>query len=205
MEESLLPQNPLAPLHLGRQVPVEPDQLGPNLCAYLYIYDWRHVLQLDLLGQNCLHTFPSEQIQFEVSKSADSPSLVLLLWHGEQVGHDVAPVCADPEGGRRRVRGLEERASKPETPYQRSVLWDSSSLGQTGLWRQDLQIGSQGVHKASNYLQLGNVLALLVVQQSFLLIAPIGVRSTDLVERLAQGAGEGLVGASQRQNPIVQL
>ena len=185
---------------------MEPDQLGPfaNLCACLYIYDWRHVLQLDLLGQNCLHTFPSEQIQFDVLKSV-SPSFVLLLWHGEQVGHDVAPVRADPQGGRRRLRGLEERASEPETPHQRSVLWDSSSLGQTGLWRQDLQIGSQGVHEASNYLQLGNVLALLVVQQSFLLIAPIGVRSTDLVERLAQGAGEGLVGASQRQNPIVQL
>ena len=117
----------------------------------------------------------------------------------------MAPVRADPEGGRRRLRGLEERASKPEAPHQRSVLWDSSSLGQTGLWRQDLQIGSQGVHRASNNLQLGNVLALLVVQQSFLLIAPIGVRSTDLVERLAQGAGEGLVGAGQRQNPIVQL
>ena len=117
----------------------------------------------------------------------------------------MAPVRADPEGGRRRLRGFEERASEPEATYQRSVLWDSSSLRQTGLWRQDLQIGSQGVHKASNYLQLGNVLALLVVQQSFLLIAPIGVRSTDLVERLAQGAGEGLVGAGQRQNPIVQL
>ena len=125
--------------------------MGPfaNLCACLYIYDWRHVLQLDLLGQNCLYTFPSEQIQLDVSRAV-SPSLVLLLWHGEQVGHDVAPVRADPEGGRRRLRGLEERASEPETTYQRSVLWDSSSLGQTGLWRQDLQIGSQCVHNASN-------------------------------------------------------
>ena len=79
---------------------MEPDQLGPfaNLCACLYIYDWCHVLQLDLLGQNCLHTFPSEQIQLDVSRAV-SPSLVLLLWHGEQVGHDVAPVRADPEGG----------------------------------------------------------------------------------------------------------
>ena len=29
--------------------------------ACLYIYDWRHVLQRDLLGQHRLNTFPPEE------------------------------------------------------------------------------------------------------------------------------------------------
>ena len=29
--------------------------------ARLYIYDWRHVLQRDLLGQHRLNTFPPEE------------------------------------------------------------------------------------------------------------------------------------------------
>ena len=32
-----------------------------SISAYFYIYDWRHVLQRDLLGQNRLNTFPPEQ------------------------------------------------------------------------------------------------------------------------------------------------
>ena len=38
---------------------VLPQMSGIGAC--LYIYDWRHVLQRDLLGQHRLDTFPSEK------------------------------------------------------------------------------------------------------------------------------------------------
>ena len=136
---------------------------------------------------------------------AASPSLILFLWHGKQEGHDVTPVGADPKGGRCRLGGLKEGASKSEAADKGSVLWDCSPLWQAGLWRKYLRTDSLGTHRVASYLQLWNVLALLAVQQSFLLIAPMGVRSADLIERLAQGARQGLVGPRQRQDSVIRL
>ena len=105
----------------------------------------------------------------------------------------MTPVGSNPQGGRCRLRGLKKGAGKSEAADQRSVLWDCSPLWQAGFWRKYLQTDGLGTLGLAGYLQFGNVLALLAVQQSFLLIAPMGVRSTDLIERLAQGAGQGLV------------
>lgn len=117
----------------------------------------------------------------------------------------MTPVGSNPEGGRCRLRGFKEGAGKSEASDKGSILRDCSPLWQARFWRKYLETDCLGTQGAASYLQLGNVLALLAVQQSFLLIAPMGVRSADLIERLAQGARQGLVGPRQRQDTVIWL